>query len=609
MSEPVSRQYMRMNKIILAFFVLISASGLAYPQKASDKTSVPQPEQKTDKSRASGTEAKRESQDILQQKRFAQDLLAVVDERAKALDISILKVKVTATVADALWERNETRARQLFVLAFQTIEVIKLDPKQDQRVAVAEKRGGTFGPLFHLRSIVLQLIAHRDYKLADDLRKAFERETENSDQKENKTSASLSKEEKTLIYLDVAIALAKTQPTQSAQLFRSLLRNGMNPTLAFSLVRMRRENALLANQLFSEALISARLHQFLADELASLAVYVLPSEEELFFGTNPLNDAARLSVTRQFLDYVYDGSKQLVAGNNLLTAGGNEIDTELSERAYYTLKDSLPLFQRLQPERTAFVEGQMRALLGFMSPQDANRAEATNHETVEDLVRKAESTIGERRRTIAFMRASAAALSEGNIERAVEIGNRIDDLYERKIQTSFVLYQAAMKQLREGKLERAYNYAKGIEFLPQRTAVFHRIAQRLWRDKEPDRARATMEEIWDWLGKVENTPQKVDAMLKLTATMAQHDTELGFELLQSTVRALNRTDFSFKQIEPNRLSVELQITTDMLDVDACFTTLAGKDFERSRTIAGSLTNPELALLAQAIVCQQVLAAR
>ena len=64
MSESVSRQYMRMNKIILAFFVLISAAGgLAYSQKTSDKTSVPQPEQKNVKSGASGTEVKRESQD------------------------------------------------------------------------------------------------------------------------------------------------------------------------------------------------------------------------------------------------------------------------------------------------------------------------------------------------------------------------------------------------------------------------------------------------------------------------------------------------------------------------------------------------------------------
>lgn len=290
-------------------------------------------------------------------------------------------------------------------------------------------------------------------------------------------------------------------------------------------------------------------------------------------------------------------------------AGGNEIDTELAERAYYALRDSLPLFQRLQPERTGFVEEQMRALLGFMSPQDANRAGASNHDTVDELVRKAESTIGERRRTIAFMRASAAALSEGNVERAVEIANRIDDLYERKIQTSLVLYQAASKQLREGKLERAYDYAKGIEFLPQRTAMFHRIAQRMWKDKEPDHARATMEEIWDWLDKTENTPQKADAMLKLTATMSQHDTERGFEFLQSTVRALNRTDFSSKLRDPNRLTVELQIMTDMLDIDSSFTTPAGRDFERSRTIAGLLTNPELALLAQAIVCRQVLAAR
>ena len=76
--------------------------------------------------------------------------------------------------------------------------------------------------------------------------------------------------------------------------------------------------------------------------------------------------------------------------------------------------------------------------------------------------------------------------------------------------------------------------------------------------------------------------------------------------LQSLLR---RREISPKPIDPNRLSVELQITTDMLDLDSSFAALTGKDFERSRTIAASLANPELALLAQTIVCQQVLSAR
>jgi hypothetical protein len=578
---------------------------VAFPQEG--KTSSPQQESQSDKPPAGKTQTKRDSPELLLRKRFARNLLEGVGRRATTLDNSILKVRVVARVADALWEQDETRARQLFVTAFHSIDEIKLDPAQDQRVAIAQKRGEAFGPLFRLRSQVLQSMARRDYNLADSLRKESEKDTADSEAK--KQSDALTAEERSSIYLDMAVALAQTQPAQSGQLMRSLLRNGINPSIAFALTRMRRINTQLADQLYGEALASARLHPLVADELGSLAEYVLPIEEDRFFGANPLDDVARVSAIRQFLDYVYDGSKQIVTGNALLAAKGNEIDNELAERAYYTLKDSLPMFQRLQPERTAFIEEQMKALLGFMTPQDANNTQTPARESLDELVRKAESTIGERPRTIAFMRASAAAVSQGDLERAVAIANRIDDLYERKIQTSLVLYQAAMRELRESKLERAYSYAKRIEFLTQRFAVFHRMAQRLWKDKDPDRARATIEDIWDWLGKADNTPQKADAMLKITATMAQHDTDRGFEFLQSAVNVLNRTDFSFKPPESNRISIELQVTTDMLDLESSLTTLADKDFERTRTVAGSLTNPELALLAQAIVCQQVLAAR
>ncbi len=118
-----------------------------------------------------------------------------------------------------------------------------------------------------------------------------------------------------------------------------------------------------------------------------------------------------------------------------------------------------------------------------------------------------------------------------------------------------------------------------------------------------------MDELWEWLSKADNSPTKIDAMLKLTAAMAPHDTVRAFEWLQSTTRVLNNTDFTPPPVEFNRISVEIQITLDMLDLESSLGPLARVDFERAFSIAHSLTKPEVALLAETIVCTHVLQSR
>jgi len=163
--------------------------------------------------------------------------------------------------------------------------------------------------------------------------------------------------------------------------------------------------------------------------------------------------------------------------------------------------------------------------------------------------------------------------------------------------------------LHEGKLERAYTLARRIEFMPQRLVVFTRLAEELWASKQVDAAEVKMEEIWEWVNKADNSPQKIDAMLKLTALVASRDTVRGFEWLQSTSRALNSTDFTPEPVDLSRISVEVQITLEALDLESSFGTLARSDFERAFSIAHSLTKPESALLAETIVCKRVLQAR
>jgi hypothetical protein len=584
--------------IAFAFLSIASTMHMVYGQE-------PKPQQRGD----TAIKAKRGDKDAADgdsKKRIAADHLEMLGSQAKRLNNSILKVQIAAKIADALWDYDDSNARQLFMFAFQTIDGVDLTPDKDQRAATAEKQGGSFGPLFHLRAWVVQLAARHDYKFAETLRQSLEKKS--GAKETSKTNSKLTEEELKKMSLDVAAAMAATQPSQSAQIIRAFITQGIDDLLVYTLIKIRSESPALADKLYGEAIALAASHGLNADELASLSNYVLPSEEELFLGVAPSNDATRVTVIRQFLDYAYLGLAQFVSTNRLGNSE-SEIDHEAAERAYYVLKASLDLFDRFQPGRSASVANQMRSLLGLMSPQDANKAEETAGPTLEDLIQRAESAVGERRRTIAFMRASSRALANGNVEKAVELAERIDDPYERKIQTSLIRYQAAMKELRSGRIDPACHYAEGIEFIPQRVAVFHRVAQKLWASKEPDRARAKLEEIWEWTGKTDNNPQKVDAMLKLTNTMAQHDVERGFQFLQTAIRVVNATDFSYKPPDGRKISVEVHIAPDMLDFDSVFGLLARSDMERAHSAAQLLTSQEFALLADTIVWRQLSTAR
>ncbi len=521
--------------------------------------------------------------------------LQAAGEKAKTLDDSIAKTGVLASVADALWEQNETRARALFTAAFESIEGIKLDPKFDQREAVAQRRGGKFGPLFQLRSSVLERVARRDFKLAETLRESVNTRSEASE------NDGVRKAELSQLYLNLAVAVAKTRPEEARRLLR-LSFNEINPPLIFALLRIRSDNPRLADQVFVEALSSTSATA--SDHFGSFAIYVLPTEEDRFYGRHPMDDPSRAVSIKAFLDYVFTRLNQTASNS-----AGTEIDAARIETIYRTLKEILPLFQRLQPERVSLVNQRMGAMLAHMSPGDARAAETVHVEKVDDLIRQAEATVGERKRTILLMRASDAAMQQNDLEKALAVAELISDLYERKIQTSLVLFRAAMKEMQEGRRERAYTFARQIEFLPQRVVVFTRLAEELWADKQADAAESKITEIWAWVNKADNTPQKIDSMLKLTALIAARDSVRAFEWLHTTARALNTTDFSSAPVDLNRISVELQITLDMLDLESSFGPLAKVDFERAFAIAHSLTKPEAALLAETIVCTRVLQAR
>ena len=518
--------------------------------------------------------------------------LEAIEGKAAQLAPSITKVNILAQLADTFWDYQEFRARRLFTAAFHAIDDIKLDETQDQRVRFANKYGRP-GPLAHLRDEVSQLIARRDYKLAEKLQKDF------SAARDKGESGGISPRESAAnVSLELAASLAKTQPERCAQLLRESLRRGVNSKWLGALMGVRQINAPLAHRLFNEAIVLARSETASSRTFELLAVYVFPTEEEEFLGHTPLADPAKLAVIRSFLGY----AAGVITARSAASDASDYTTTE-AEQERYALQTLLPFFESQMPDFAPTVRARMATLVAVLAARQNTSDSAPK--SLDDLVREAEATVGDRKRDIKLIRAAGRASQQGDIERALDIAERISSPKERMFTTATLLFGMALRKLDKGEIEETYRFAKRIDFLPQRVAAFNKLAQKLWADKKDDQARAVLEEIWDWTSKSENSTQKANGLLILTATMASHDVARGFEYLQTTVAFLNATDFSY-DAERDGLDV-VHLTIDMLDFDSSFGVLAKADFERAAQMAQTLTHKEAALLAQIVVCQQVLA--
>lgn len=584
-------------KILLSFTIsllcLSTFKSVAFAQKDKrHERSVKSSPNKASRQNNVKDEGKEETEKFMQEQQQVLWLLANVEEKAKRLDGSTLKIKVLAKIADTLWQHDELHARRLFAEAFNAIDSIKLDANKDQRAKIAATSGG-LNPLSDLRAEILQLVAARDFKLAESLRKIIKESAPESDGNENLQSNLSEKEE---LAWDIAVASVKTQPERTAHFVRTQLRRGINEELGWALVNIRHENQPLAEQLFSEALIMARANIAAPENLENLALYVLPTEGEAFHGRP---SASSMEALLNFLGYAADKLAAQSASGHIPAPKGAEAQHE-----YRTLKSLLPLFEIHTPDKVSLIRERMAVLIAAMSPQQASTV-SPSQEDVAELLRQAESTVGSKRRDLRLMQVSMLAMRQGDLEQAISIAERISDLEERSIQVSLLTYQASLKALEKNDFDEAHRLARRIEFLPQRVRAFNMLANKLRASKQEDRARTALEEIWEWTNKAANSPQKAKALLILATAMTHYDAEKGFEFLSSTVKTINSIDFSSPEI--NRTSSRVaQVTLDMLDLDAVFSTLARINYDRAMQAAQSFTLVEVSLLAQAIVGKQAL---
>ena len=477
-----------------------------------------------------------------------QQALLLIDnlsDQVKYLDRDVLKIKIQASIADAIWWYDEPRARNQFINAFQAIDTIKIPDDQNARLQNPQGQGsGAMQSI--LRQEILRLIAQHDFQLADTLRQTINQRQ--SDEKAK--SKSISQEERVeqdMQLMQLIIFLAKNNPAQASKIVRESFRKGINEPLVYALIGIRHDRPELADELFREAISVARSASITSSDIVHwLAPYVLPDPDDVVLGRDPYSDPSRVSLTQMFLMYACDVvSARTVLENSATPPVSGPNIQEMIQREYQIWQTLTPLLAKVLPNKVPVAQARLAQLASNLSAAQLSASEtSSDSKNVSELLRKAEASTDGRRKDMLYLRAAMTAFRQDDITQAFSIVDRISKAGDREALKSLILYQASLKALDKKDVDGAIRYAKDISFMPQRVVMFNRIAQALLAQKDNARATGMIDEIWLWVVNKDNSPDKARALLLIVAVATGYDTGKGFELLQSAIKAINDADFT-----------------------------------------------------------------
>ncbi len=555
----------------------------------------------------SGDQSSGDEKPVPPERQRALGLLDKLFETTKDFDDDLLKIRVQSQIADALWDDNQPRARLQFEEAFRAIASIKARP---------EEPGSSSSPdsavRFQLRNEVLNLVSQRDPDLA---RRLVESVGDLSSEKKD-GSTDLRREEESrqaLLYLNSALNLADADPRQAVQLARLGLSRSGDPVIFFKLAGLLRtlshKDQRLADNLFSYALsVASSDPTQLTDKINWLATYALPDfEGAIGLKSNrpsSATDQPNKRLILQFLNFVFNSLIQQPARVTSTDAGDWNAGVQASFD-YPVVQQLLPYFDQYMPDRAAAIRGRLNDIW-YNVPPSAGRDRLTGANTkpsVEELVSQAETARSPRERDSLYIRAVQQALSENDFERAFSITDKIGNRQLRSSFDSLAHYQAALAAIGKEDFETAYRYGKDLPSLQQRAIVFDRLAQALKNKTEIGRAMGMISEVAQEIGRAEDGPDKVRAMLILADAAVHLDPNLGFEVMKPAVEAINHVDAGQKS---NRTPSQGGFDLSTLKFDQGFPLLARYDFERTLLLAQEIEKKEVSVLVQLALCRGVL---
>jgi tetratricopeptide (TPR) repeat protein len=259
----------------------------------------------------------------------------------------------------------------------------------------------------------------------------------------------------------------------------------------------------------------------------------------------------------------------------------------------------LPLFERHQPERAAFIRSHLGHIENSIPATTRQAMNAPRPTTVKELLEAAQAKNDPLQKDMLYAEAARKAEEAGDFEQAIAITEKLRDK-SMGTDVSTVRDSAVIKTSDKGDLDAAYRYAKEIPDPFNRAKSLCRVALKSFEKGDLQRANELIDEAGKTIAKSGPTPDKVFALLEVAAAEAKIDPAGGFESVNTAVTVINQIHSAKPQ------SSAMDFIRDSTTFEKSLGILARADFERAMRLALAITPGDISALAQLAVCRGAL---
>jgi len=556
----------------------------------------------------------------------AVSLVSTLAEEARTFSEPGLRARVQARAADALWETDKERARQLFRRAWEAAEVAdrdtaNLSEEERRRRAIAQGAAGARG-LLNLRREVVILASRRDRDLGEEFLAKLDESRKDEASATNNPPAPVQTNEQRINpdnppgpmmqRLNLAQQLLDDGQTERAMQFADSALYPVNTFGMHFLNTLHKKNREAADFRFNQLIVKAANDPLSdANTVSLLSSYIFTPLMYITVRPDGNSHTRQYGPSTPFEDLDPRLREAFIATASqilLRPLPPVEEDRTSSGRAgaYVVATRMLPLFERYAPDRAAALRAR-QALLAQDTPERTRRSdnelltrgivpEDPNRDAVQDALDRLEhaKTTGER--DSVYFRAAMAAFGT-DPARARELANKVEDPDTRKQLISFLAYRLVQDAVRAKKADDVLTHSRSDELTRMQRVWGLTEAARLLTKDQPGRAVEALDEATTEARKLDDgSPERVRALLAVATQLAALDRPRAWETMHEVVKAANALkDFSG---EGGDITVRVEFkgggamtnnnTVESFDLAGVFTALARDDFDRAAALARTL---------------------
>ena len=538
-------------------------------------------------------------------------LLNDVASSAYSLKLPENRIFVLTSAADLLWSFDEKRARNLYLEAINSLNLIATPARRAGETLSKEDRikaQQAFLSVFGLRRALLRQVARRDPQLALEMLRAT-RQVQPKDSKLEYFSADDRRLEQ-----DIATEVAAQDPAQALQLARESLGKGLSFELLRLIQQLNAKDSDKATQFAGEVITKLRMTNVAADFRASTIAIQLLQNSRMPDPTGPF---ANLGENAKVLRLSDEQKRELV---DLVTNAA--LSGSANSNLIFDIPRVMEEIQQFFPERRVALEQKLLAFNETLPKRmrDQNKFnELIRRGNPEEIVRRA---VGESEldRLSLYRQAAIIAAARGTADSFRElVSKEIKDDDERgKVLDRLDAEQISLAAHRKN-IDELKELLPKIRRKEERARAMVETALILKEQGEDAEAVALLDEAAAMIKADWKSETQTNALLTLLSAYAIIDPPKAFALAERTIDQANSQismllllDRVVKTgaVKKGEITLEqagvMPLDLLLFKYGKGVAALAKTDFIRTRALADRFERPELRVMARLLIAKGLL---